>query len=381
MVDERLGFDPRRDDVIDDPMPWYAWLRGRERAYAVAGGEFYAVSRYDDVLAVTKNHAVFSSTGGIGLAWGSHPMMSMMDPPEHTRLRRIVSSAFTPSAVRALHPALVEATRTRLAELRGSTFDFVGGLAEPLAARVISDLLGLPHALEERFRGWSLAIVGTLAGNLSGEATEADRRELVRAMRSLVGTPRGIYAVLSAANQSERLTENELVAFCVLLLVAGFETSVNGMANIVGQLLAHPEELDRMRRDPARRTKVVEEALRLDPPDHAFFRNTLSEATFADGSVVPPGKKVMVVFASANHDEAQFPEPSRFDPDRSNLAHVAFGHGVHYCLGAPLARSLYDVVLGELADAGLRLEPAGPPERTRNSMLRGFLSLPVRLSD
>lgn len=372
------GYDPLRADVVDDPFPWYAWLRTQRRAYHVEAHDFYVVSRYDDVCEVTKNHRAFSSTGGVGIAWTTHPMMSQVDPPEHTRLRRIVSKAFLPATVRGLQDAIADETVRRLADVGDGTTDFVAQFAEPLVARVIADLLGLPHELEPNFRRWSLAITGVLAGNLSAAEAEPDRRALVAAMRGLAGTKRGVYALLSDASDAERMSEAELVAFCVLLLIAGFETSVNGLANLIAQLALHPEEAGRLRADPARLTRAIEEALRLDPPDHAFFRNTLEEVTFQDGSVVPPGKKVMVLFASANHDPERFPEPTRFDPDRTNLDHVAFGHGIHYCLGAPLARAMYRTVLDQVLARGAWFELEGDAERTRNSMLRGFHRLPLR---
>jgi cytochrome P450 len=374
------GFDPYRDEVLDEPFRWYAWLRGQARAYLVEPGGFYAVSRYEDVVTVTREHATFSSTGGVGVQWASHPMMSMYDPPEHSRLRRIVASAFTPKAIAILRQAMVDETQRRLdALLDAGPFDFVTEFAEPLVATIMADVISLPRELVPHFRRWSLAITGTLAGNLDPAAGEQDRRALVRALRDAQRRSEGLLRVLSDASAAERLTEHELTAFCVLLLVAGFETTVNGMANGAATLLQHPAAFAALQRSPEGIARTIEEALRFDPPVHAFFRNTLRPWTFPDGSVIPEGKKVMVLFASANHDEERFPQAGTFDPSRPNVDHVAFGHGVHYCIGAPLARSLYDVVLRAFAACPRRLEARGEAQRTRNSMLRVFRSMPVEL--
>jgi len=371
------SFDPHRDDVLDDPFRWYAWLRAGPRAYHVERSDYFAVSRYEDVVAVTKNHAVFSSTGGVGPLWQPRPIMSMYDPPDHSRLRRLVARGFTPKTVQTLRPAMALETDRLLAAASGSDFDFVTAVAEPLVAVLIADLLGLPRELVPRFRRWSLSITGILAGNLDAAAGEEDRRELVRCMKEARGGGEGLLQTLSDASAAERLSEKELTAFCVLLLVAGFETTVNGMSNLVHALFRHPDVLEPGTDAPSTAC-VVEEALRYDPPVHAFFRNTLAPYTFPDGSTIPTGKKVMVLFASANHDAQQFASPEVFDPRRPGLdAHVAFGNGVHHCIGAPLARALYGTLLDALVARGSRLVERPAARRTRNSMLRGFESLPV----
>ncbi|HEU4538415.1 MAG TPA: hypothetical protein VFS00_30050, partial [Polyangiaceae bacterium] len=171
------GFDPHRDDVLDDPFRWYAWLRRQRRAYLVERGGFYAVSRYEDVVTVTREPATFSSTGGVGPSWDAHPMMSMYDPPEHTRLRRLVAGAFTPKAAARLHRAMADDTRGRLDARRGAgPFDFVTAFAEPLVAALIADVIGRPRELAAHFRRWSLAITGVLAGNVDPAAGEQGRR-------------------------------------------------------------------------------------------------------------------------------------------------------------------------------------------------------------
>jgi cytochrome P450 len=376
-----LGFDPHRDDVMADPFRWYRWLRRQARAYRVESGGFYAVSRHEDVVTVTKEHATFSSTGGVGFAWNAHPMMSMYDPPDHTRLRRIVAAAFTPKTIQALRPAMEEESRRLLEANAERPFDFVTGIAEPLVAAVVGDLIGVPREVAVHFRRWSLSVTGILAGNLDAAHGEEDRRELVQAMREAKGHGLGLIRVLSDASAAERLSDRELTAFCVLLLVAGFETTVNGMANAAFTLMNHCDAFAALARAPHSAPAVIEEVLRFDPPVHAFFRNTLRPWTFPDGSSIPEGKKVMVLFGSACHDEERYVHADRFDPERPPLPSVAFGNGVHYCIGAPLARALYDVFLRTFLASRRRLVATGAPRRTHNSMLRGFEALPVVLTE
>lgn len=379
----RRPYNPHDDDTIRAPFPWYAELRQGPSAYHVEGTDIYVLSRYAEINSALKEPTVFSSTGGVGPDWKAQPMMSMCDPPEHTRLRRIVARAFTPRSVDALVPTITAQVDDLVTRLLRDGGCFVEDFAEPLVAGMIADLLGVPARLKPSFRRWSLAITSSLARNVSQpdlNAAETNRRELVASLRELIDAPadeqEGLIAVLSEAGNNERLTSKELVAFCVLLLVAGFETTVNGLSNGIHLLLTDKGARSALDRPPS--VDLVDELLRVDPPVHAFFRNTLREVRFDDGSVIPAESKVMILFASANHDERVYDDPLSVRLDRGGPAPLSFGAGPHHCIGAALARTLYQIVYAAWRERCMRVALVGEQQRTHNTLMRGFLHLALR---
>lgn len=382
-----IPYNPFAEEVIAEPFKFYEELRQGPRAFAVAGTDIHVLSRYEDVVHAARQHEVFSSTGGVGPEWDPHPMMSMYDPPEHSRLRRIVARAFTPRTVSELARAMesdTSAVLTNFADKGGG--DFVTEFAEPLVAGMIANLIGLPAEFRGAFRRWSVGITNVLGKNVPPDEVaraEDNRRDLVRTLRKLVAERKaspgpGLVNTLVDATEDERLSEPELIAFCVLLLVAGFETTVNALANTAVALIAEPELFEAIRVRPEWTNGAIDEALRLAPPVHAFFRNTLSEARFPDGSVIPEKQKVMLLFASANRDGAKFAEPNRFVLGRKESAeHLSFGSGVHTCLGAPLAKQLLRVVVSACVQRVEALELRSGVVSTNNTLLRGYQSLPV----
>lgn len=382
-----IPYNPFAEAVIAEPFAFYEALRRGPRAFPVEGTDIYALSRYEDVVHAARHHEIFSSTGGVGPEWDPHPMMSMYDPPEHTRLRRIVARAFTPRTVSELAVSMRSETHAVLDAFSAQGGgDFVTEFAEPLVAGMIANLIGLPPEFRSAFRRWSVGITSVLGKNVpSDEKAQAEdnRRELVRALRTLVATRTatpgpGLVNALVDATHDERLSEPELIAFCVLLLVAGFETTVNALANTAVTLMAVPERFERVCETRELVSTAVDEALRLAPPVHAFFRNTLSEARFPDGSVIPEKKKVMLLFASANRDAAKFADPDTFIANRKESAdHLSFGSGVHTCLGAPLAKQLLRIVVDACVERVERLELRSGVVFTNNTLLRGYQALPL----
>ncbi|MFG1617297.1 cytochrome P450 [Nonomuraea wenchangensis] len=323
-----------------------------------------------------------------------------MDPPDHTRLRGLVSRAFTPRMVERLRPR-VEAVTAGLIAALPEEGDLVSGFAYPLPVMVICEMLGVPPEDHERFQGWSETAARSLDPMLTAELiSESGRsgrefrdyfRDLLELRRRQPGDD-----LLSALTRVEELTEGELLATCVLLLVAGHETTVNLIANGVLALVRH----GLLRQAAERPRQVVEEVLRYDPPVQLTGRVALRDAELG-GTPVPAGTAVVALIGAANRDPAVFPDPDRFDPDRFDPdrtgpdrtdprrldgarepgRHLAFGLGIHFCLGATLARMEGEIALSALAAAAPRMELLDPaPPYRPNLVLRGLAELPVRLN-
>ncbi len=271
------------------------------------------------------------------------------DPPDHTRLRRLVSAAFTPRVVAGLKPHIDEIIDELLGRVAGTgRLEVIGDLAYPLPVRVISELLGVPVEDRARFRGWSqrlaLAVDPTLLLGGSTADVNAARDEFVEYFRELIAVRRAephadlLSHLIRVEQDGDQLTEDELVTTCVLLLVAGHETTVNLIGNGILALLRHPEQLAALRADPALAGAVVEETLRYDPPVQMSWR--VARSGVRVGEIEPPeGGIILILLAAASRDPEVFAEPDRFDIARRDAhGHLAFGAGPHFCLGASLAR-------------------------------------------
>jgi cytochrome P450 len=383
-------YDPFDERVLQNPYAWYQVLRDRAPCHNVAARGTWVISRYDDVVACAKNHGEFSSTGGVGPEWEQRPMMPMYDPPQHTRLRRLVSRPFQPNALaeRAEH---IGRSVDRLMDqaLEAKRLDLVADLAVPLSLGVIADLIGVPEDRRDDLRRWSLGVVEDLGGGLAPDGrarVEELRKEFVTFLRTLVATRRAsadeaakdVISLILAAADTEQLNEKETIAFCVLLLVAGFETTVNAIANAALALVEFPEQWNKLTVQPTLVKTMIEEAIRFDGPVQAFFRNTTKDTAVA-GVAIPKGVKVMLLFGSANRDERRFAAPDDFRVERPAGDHIGYGVGVHYCLGAPLARAQLAAVWSAFAQRVRRFEIDGEVARSHNVLFRGVRRLPLRL--
>jgi cytochrome P450 len=291
-----------------------------------------------------------------------------MDPPRHTRLRHLVSSAFTPRRVESWRPRVTEVTEALLDDLisREPPTDFVAAFAWPLPVRIICDLLGVPHEDRERFHTWSDAFLTTTA--LSPEARGAAYGEFTAYVAHLVEERRRrpgtalIDELINARDGGDALTESELVRMTLGLIVGGHETTVSFLTKGVLLLLRHPRQFELLAAEPERVPAAVEEILRYDVPnDGAMLRVATRDVTLGSGTL-HKGEAVLPLLSVANRDAAVFPDPDRFDITRSGNAHVAFGHGPHFCLGAHLARLELQVALGALVRRLPRLRLAVPAE-------------------
>lgn len=313
------------------------------------------------------------------------------DPPDHTRLRRLVAKAFTPRVVTRLRPSIARFVDELLdaAGERGR-LEVVADLAYPLPVVMICDLLGVPRVDNVRFAAWSRALARNLdpVFSLSPEELQVQAlasSELSAYVNELVDRRRArpgddlLSALIAVRERGEQLSRSDLVATVMLLLVAGHETTVNLIANGVLTLLRHPGVLDRLRAEPALAEGVVEEVLRYDPPVHFRTRVALQDLTIG-GVTVPRGAAVVLLLGAANRDPARFRDPDRFDPARPDNRHLAFGGGIHFCLGAPLARVEGQIALAAFARrlVAPRLDDE-PPRYHAGAALRSLRALPVTI--
>jgi cytochrome P450 len=309
--------------------------------------------------------------------------MLASDPPQHTRLRKLVTKAFTTGAVKELRPFIARVTDELLDQWHaGQQFDFVAGLAVPLPVIVICELLGVPQADRSDVQRWSAELFA--AGE--PDVIDAASHSMADYMAGLITAKRPdpgnslLDRLISARDGDDHLSEEELVSLAVLLLVAGHETTTNALGNAVLALLQHPAELDRLQKNPADVPAALDELLRFDSPvSTATFRFTTEAVTLGDTDI-PAGVPVQVALGAANRDPARFPAPDRLDLDRDVAAHLAFGHGIHRCVGAPLAKAELEIALRAVLTRypGIRLAvPADRLDWRRTRLVRGLASLPV----
>ncbi|MCV7422472.1 cytochrome P450 [Mycobacterium yunnanensis] len=321
------------------------------------------------------------------------PGFLFLDPPDHTRLRRLAQQAFAPKRVKALEADVVTMVDDLLDRaVDAGSLDAVADLAYPLPVAVICRMLGVPIADEPLFsRASALLAKGldpfiTFTGELpvdfaermeAGHWLRAYIADLVEERRS---APREdlISALIAAEEDGDQLTSDEIVATCNLLLIAGHETTVNLIANAILAMQRHPRHWAALAEDPDRAATIIEETLRHDPPVQLAGRTAGEDMTIGSTSV-PKGDTMMVLLAAGQRDPAAFDRPDDFDPDRDNLRHLAFGHGVHFCLGAPLARLEARVALSAVTRRFPGATLAGEPVYKPNVTLRGMASLPLDL--
>ena len=389
---------------FQDPYPVYAALRGRDPVHWSEANGGWMLTRFDDVLATIKDTEHFSSRGRLTAVLDRVPAdarprlkplenhfsvgLISSDPPDHGRLRGLVNKAFTPRVVERLRPrvqALVDGFLDAVQD-RGE-MDVVRDLAYPLPATVIAELLGAPPADRDRFKAWTAGIMafqGT--GRARPEVVEESQRHLLE-MRAFLADlaarrrrePREdlMSGLVAAEAAGDKLTEAELLTTCVTLLTAGHETTTSLIGSGLYTLLRHPDQLALLRERPDLMPSAVEEMLRYESPLQRNPRRIAVDVELR-GRQLRTGDYVMQVLGSANRDPAQFPDPDRFDIARQPNRHVAFGFGVHFCLGAPLARLEAPIAVGTVLRRmpNLRLATEAV-EWHRHGLLRGLVSLPV----
>lgn len=405
--DGPLEFNPFLPEMRADPYPLYHRLRSRDPVHQSFPG-VWILTRYADCVAVLRDPARFSSDSrnsdlyqAFRAARGREPTimedtagrtMLFIDPPDHTRLRNLVNKAFTARRIEALRPHIREIVRSLLDDIDNSgrdTFDLVNEVAYPLPVTVICEMLGVPSQDWDQFHRWSSALVVTLDPVMSdevlGPANEAalafaDYFEQLLADRRAHPRDDLLTAMIAAEDRGERLTEQELLAMCILLLIAGHETTVNLISNGMLALLRHRDQLERFTESPGLIRSATEEFLRFDSPVQFLGRTLMEDVEIGDRHV-RKGEQVVPVIGAANRDPAQFSEPDTLDIGRPDNRHLSFGGGIHFCMGAPLARAEGQIAIAELVARFPKLELATETfERRETVTLRGLKSLPVSVS-
>ena len=386
------------------PHEWFTFLRNNAPVYhhpEPNGPGFWVITKHADVLAVGRDAHTYSSDqdrgGVIGLEdqqmeveFEGAKLMLMMDPPEHTRHRKLVNRGFTPRMINALEVHIRDLAVDVLEQaIANGDCDFVVDIAAELPLLVIAELIGVPTEDRHKIFDWSNRMVGSEDPEYAVSMDRANeaRIEMFLYANQLAAErrkePRNdiVSTLLGADIDGDQLTEMEFNLFFMLLSVAGNETTRNAIAHGLNAFLEHPEEYQKLVEDPAGRiASATEEILRWASPV-MYFRRNVTQDTELRGQKLSAGDKVSIWYVSANRDEDVFPDPFRFDIGRSPNEHLAFGGGgPHFCLGSSLARMEIHVLFEELARRVPRLEQLGDPQPLRSNFIGGIKHLPVRLS-
>ncbi|MFB7594569.1 cytochrome P450 [Streptomyces sp. NPDC056160] len=399
-----LAFDPWDPAFVADPYPAYAELRARGRVFHYEPSDQWLVPHHADVSALLRDrrlgrtyqhrftHEDFGRTPPPPEHEPFHVLndhgMLDLEPPDHTRIRRLVSKAFTPRTVERLRPYVHRLADELVAALvHAGGGDLLADVAEPLPVAVIAEMLGIPERDRDLLRPWSAAICGMYELNPSEQtAVRAVRasvefsqylRELIAARRAEPGEDL-ISGLIAAHDAGDRLTEQEMISTAVLLLNAGHEATVNATANGWWALFRNPDQLAAVRADHSLVPSAVEELMRYDTPLQLFERWVLDEIEI-DGTTIPRGAEIALLFGSANHDPEVFSAPDRLDLTRRDNPHISFSAGIHYCIGAPLARIELAASMTALLEQAPALRLTAEPRRRPNFVMRGLEGLSVEV--
>jgi cytochrome P450 len=380
------------EDMRRNPFPMYSQIRSVSPVLNDPRVDLWMIFDYEGVKRALNDHDSFSSraspSGGGPLNW-----LIFQDPPLHTKLRGLISKAFTPRSIESLEPRIRELSRELLDEkIERGEMDLAADFSVPLPIMVIAEMLGIPIADRSRFKGWSDVILnlsqtvsGGEEGVKAGMALRLVKEEMRAYLRDLLverlKSPKDdlLTRLAEAEVDGEHLTEDEILGFFQLLLLAGSETTTNLINNALLSLIENPDQLARLRAAPDLLPSAIEEVLRYRSPVQAVFRQTKSDVE-VHGQMIPAGKLVLLMIGSANCDPKQFNDADRFDITRNPNPHIAFGHNIHFCLGAALSRMEGRIALSDLLERLNRFELAtdGPWEPRKAFHVHGPARLPIR---
>ena len=391
-----MEYDPFDPDVHRDPDPSFAALRDRCPVHHQPERDFYTIARTDDITAILRSPEQWSSRFRNGLTYRpavGDPMLLDADPPTHTWQRRLLQKAWTPRLINRLEGRIGQIVDALFASVADQgRCDFHEAVSAPLPVTMIAELIGVPASDRSRFKAWSDARVEVTGGTPGAEEdAEAATGELEAYFRQHIARRREQIAagaslpddyttlILTTTHDGRQLTDDEARAVLQLLLLGGIETTTLLLGNLLHRVIVEPDLARRLRAEPTRYEAAVEESLRLDAPTLGLFR-TPNEACVVRDVTIPKDAKTMVLFAAVNRDPALWEEPDRFRLDRDEVQlrrHYGFGHGIHLCLGAPLARLEGRVVLRGIVERlpGVRYD--GEPHRIATMIFRGFDRQPI----
>ena len=384
-MESGVSYDPTSASILSDPYDTYDRLRTKDPVHRMRLINGWVLTRYEDVDMVLRDHRRFSKNDGRKDEYRS---MLHHDPPDHTRLRSLVSKAFTPRAVRELHPRVERIVDDLLNDLEGKDrFDLIESLAFPMPVTVIAEMLGVPAKDMDRFKDWSNDISLTIEPSLRDDQirrVERASEALYAYFESIIEQRRGepqddmITALMNAEDEGDRLTHEELLGTLVLLLVAGNETTRNLIGNGMRALLKHPDQFQKLRDNPDLLDSAINELLRYDSPVQLDGRLVHSDVEVA-GHQIHAGQRILCAIGAANRDPSAFTEPDKLDIERSEKSHIAFGRGIHHCLGAPLAMLEARAAFSALLDRFSHIELVSEPVYREQVVLRGVEELWVEV--
>lgn len=390
-----MDYNPFLPEVRENPYPYYAHLRHHAPVYQIPEVGFWAISRYDDVLHILRNPQTFSAatvyatmTGELNPFPPDAPALVSTDPPDHTRLRKLVNRAFTPRRVASLEAHIRRVVQQSLEQMAAQgEGDLMSDLAIPFPGVVIAELLGVPAERRADFRRWTENVVRATSGV---GVVQEKYKEILQShteFRAYLQEAIAVYRkkpadnllsdLVRAEEENQRLTAEEIVSLALLLIVGGNETTTNLIGSSLLALFDHSQEFAKVRANAALVPQVIEETLRYDAPVQGLVRQTICEVELA-GTRIPAGAVVMPLYSSANRDERKFPDPDRFNILRNTEGHLGFGFGIHFCLGAQLARLEAKVALEMLLQRFPRLARKGDQVTHIDSMFtRGPQMVPL----
>ena len=378
-------YDPFSAEFQDQAPGIYRTLRDEHPVYQNAERGFWALSRFEDVWSAAHDNESYS-TEGMAESDSLLPMINFLDPPRHHPLRALVSRAFTPARVERLEPRIRQLARELLDTCHDAgRCDLLRQFASQLPSLVMSELIGIPAERRAEFLRLTEGLVETDPELGVAEHIRDIPQRIYAEFELLLAARRGrrdsdlMSALLDAEIDGERLTHDEILGFCFQLVVAGNDTTTNLIGNGAVLLARHPDQRALLAADPSRIPRAIEEMLRFEPPAQALPRRTIRQVTL-HGRVIPVGVRLLLVWAAANRDEREFDAPDRFDVTREIKRHLTFGHGVHYCLGASLARLearvAFEELLARLPEYALEEEPRWVTSR----WARAHTSIPIRFA-